>query len=69
MWEEFSELLTNEDGVQYTAYGICSGSCRIGDVTVSRAQIQTLLTRFNSFDVSPVHAFELVEDFLAETLS
>ncbi len=69
MWEEYSELLTNEDGIQYIAYGICGGDCCIRDVTVNRKEIQDLLHRFNKFDVSPVHAFELVEDFLAEILS
>ena len=69
MWEEISELLTNEDGQQYTAYGISGADCRISDVTTDRTVIQTLLELFNRNNVSPIHAFELVEDFLVELLS
>lgn len=69
MWEEISEILANEEGLQYTAYGISGAGCRIPDITTDRAAIQSLLERFNRNDVSPIHAFELVEDFLVEILS
>lgn len=69
MWEEFSELITNEDGVEYVAYGICQGNCRISDITVNQCDIRTLLARFNDFVVSDLHALALVEDFLAEMYS
>lgn len=69
MWEEISELLTNEDGQRYTAYGISSADCRISDVTTDRTKILILLERLNRNDVSPIHAFEIVEDFLVEMFS
>ncbi|MBQ8196300.1 MAG: hypothetical protein IJZ47_13170 [Oscillospiraceae bacterium] len=69
MWEEFSELVTNEDGVEYTAYGIRQGDCRIADITVNQCDIRTLLARFNDFVASELHALALVEDFLVEMYS
>lgn len=69
MWEEFSELVTNEEGVQYTAYGIRQGNCRIGDITVNQCDIRALLARFNDFVASELHAHALVEDFLVELYS
>ncbi len=69
MWEEFSELVKNEDGVEYTAYGISQGNFRISDITVNQCDIRALLARFNDFVASEIHAHALVEDFLAEMYS
>ncbi len=69
MWEEFSEQITNEDGMLYTAYGIRQGDFRIADITVNQCDIRALLARFNDFVASELHAHAIVEDFLIEKYS
>lgn len=65
MWEIISEARTTEDGVDYTAYGIRKQDFSLADVSADREEAERLIELLNKYDASPIHAADIVEDFLA----
>ncbi len=66
MWNITRTALTTEDGNTRETYGIAKGDTVINDVSVNEGEISELIERLNSLDVSEVHAYEVVEDFLGK---
>lgn len=50
----------------YTAYGVRCGSDIISDISVDRVKVECLIDRMNTYELSPIHMMDFVEDFLAE---
>lgn len=65
MWQMITEELTNEDGVSYIAYGFRCGDCTIRDFSSVQDEAESFLGMLNSFEVSPLHAAEVIEDHFA----
>lgn len=66
MWTITEQQYTNEDGESYTGYGVEFGKCLVEDITPSRTAIQQFADALNRFDASPVHIYEIIENYLAE---
>ena len=66
MWTITEKQYTNEDGESYTGYGVEFGKCLVEDITPSRTAIQQFADALNRFDASPVHIYEIIENYLAE---
>lgn len=65
MWQIITEELINEDGVRYTAYGFMCGEYTIHDFTSLPEEAESFLRILNSFEVSTLHATEVIEDYFA----
>ena len=66
MWTITTDLMKTEDGLEYTAYGIAGEDCTIPDISTDKEAILEFVDRLNKFGASPIHAVEIVENFLAE---
>lgn len=64
MWELTTEKQTNEDGVSYLAYGLRCGEFRIADFSSVKEETERLIELMNRNEVSPVHALDVIEDYL-----
>ncbi|MGN1340425.1 MAG: hypothetical protein ACI4WS_09045 [Oscillospiraceae bacterium] len=65
MWEIIIQHRTTEDNTAYTAYGVRNGSFCIADITTDPADIAAFTQLLNRFEVSPVNALDITEDFLS----
>lgn len=66
MWKITEKTLTTEDGESLTSYGVTSGECTVDDITPSHSAIVRFLDELNRYEASPLHIYDLVENFLAE---
>lgn len=66
MWTITEKRYTNEEGENYTGYGVEFGECRVEDITTSRSAIQQFVDALNKFEASPIHIYEMIENYLAE---
>ncbi len=66
MWKMTETQHSSEDGGTYTSYGVSSGECTVDDITPSHTEITEFLEALNRYEASPVHIYEIVENFLAE---
>ncbi len=66
MWHMITETMTNEDGVSYTAYGFRCGDYIIHDMTSLPDEAESFLEILNSFEVSTLHAADIIEDHFAQ---
>ncbi len=67
MWRLLSEQRVNEDGITYTAYGFECGECRVSDFSSVREDTEHFIELLNENEVSPVHIFDIIEDYFALT--
>lgn len=65
MWKIIIETRTTEDGISYTAYGVCKDDCSIPDVCTDKAEITRFAELMNRYEVSTINAIDVVEDYLA----
>lgn len=66
MWTITENQFTNEEGESYTGYGIASGDCLVEDITSNLTSITRLADDLNRNEASPLHIYEIIENFLAE---
>lgn len=66
MWKITEKKMVSEDGEDYTGYGVSCGECSVEDITSERAAIARLTDDLNRYEVSPLHIWDIVENFLAE---
>ena len=64
MWVIISEERSTEEA-RYTAYGVRNNSYCIGDLCTDSDEILRFVRVLNSYDVSPVNAMDIAEDYLA----
>ena len=67
MWIITEKQYTNEEGEEYTGYGVSQGKCTVDDITVSLPEITRLVETLNRYEASPVHIYDIIENFFAET--
>ena len=65
MWQMITEELTNEDGIHYTAYGFQCGAYTVHDFSSVQSEAESFLRILNDFEVSTIHAKEVIEDHFA----
>ncbi len=65
MWQLRSEQKVNEDGIAYTAYGFERGDRLISDFSSVREEAEYFIQLLNENDISPIHIFEVIEDYFA----
>lgn len=66
MWKITEKKLVSEDGEDYTGYGVACGECSVEDITSERAVIAKLTDELNRYEASPLHIWDIVENFFAE---
>lgn len=66
MWTIISEKKINEDIGEYTAYGVRYNCYCISDICTDPEEIGRFVRILNAFDVSPVNALDIAEDYLAD---
>ncbi len=65
MWKIISEQRTNEEGVNYTAYGLRCGDCVVDDLSSEMQEVQSFIELINRNEVSPIHIYDVIEDYFA----
>ncbi len=65
MWKIITERKINENNIEYNAYGVKLGDCSIPDICCDSEEIARFVDLLNKFDVSPINARDVVEDYLA----
>ena len=65
MWQIIESTVSAEDGSETATFGIENGNLRIYDICTNRREIESFVQRLNRGNASPIHAYDLVEDFLA----
>ncbi len=58
---------TSDDNINYIGYGIheTESNLIINDITTDKARLEQLVDTMNRLQVSPIHARDVVDDFLA----
>lgn len=64
MWSITISNVTAENGENYETYGIRRGDTAINDISLDKKDIEQFVQILNLFDVSEIHAYDIVEDFL-----
>lgn len=64
MWSVIYERKLIDDIGECNVYGIRNLSFCIGDISASAEEIERLVRIFNEFDVSPVNAADIIEDYI-----
>ncbi len=74
----FSERRSNEDVGEYTSYGIAvyfasygiyREKARISDITQNKRELSELCALCTRSQLSPLHIFDVIEDFVFSALS
>lgn len=69
MWVIISEERITDDLVRYTAYGVRNNSFCIADISSDKDEITRFVKVLNYFEVSPINAADITEDYLANGFS
>ena len=62
MWTIFTEEIYNDD-MSYTSYGVRNGCFCLPDFSSVKSEAQQFAKLLNKYDVSPVHAADVAEDY------
>ncbi len=66
MWDITVSNVTTENGENYETYGIRRGDTVINDISLDKKDMDKLVEILNMFDVSEIHAYDIVEDFFGK---
>lgn len=58
--------VTDEDEGLHITYGISHNDTMIKDVSIDKVKVEKLITLCNELDLSPIHIYDVVEDFLVD---
>lgn len=58
--------ITNEENETILSYGISFGKTHIKDISVNKSKIKTLVNLCNKNNLSPIHIYDVVDDFLVD---
>lgn len=64
MWTITEKQVTTEEGEDRLSYGVKCGECTVDDITTSHPEISNFVDELNQHNASPVHIYELIENFL-----
>lgn len=56
----------SDDNIQYTGYGIYNKqyNIQVDDITTQRRELEKLIVKLNREHLSPVHIYDVIDDFL-----
>lgn len=63
MWKIFTEQMSTEDKIAYTAYGVRNGSYCLSDFSSIKGEAERFAEMLNKYEVSPDHAADIAEDY------
>ena len=63
MYEICESIISAEDKTVKT-YGLKYGSVKIEDISTDEREVAKLIASLNRLDVSPVHIYDIIDDFL-----
>lgn len=63
MWKIFTEEMCNEEENAYISYGVRNGSYCLSDFSSIKSEAERFAELLNKYDVSPVHAADIAEDY------
>ncbi|MGN0678156.1 MAG: DUF6514 family protein [Oscillospiraceae bacterium] len=66
MWSITKTNVAAENGENYETYGISRGDTAINDISLDKKDMENFVQILNLFDVSEIHARDIVEDFLGK---
>ena len=58
--------VTNEENEIILSYGISFGEKQIKDISVNKTKIETLVSLCNQNNLSPIHIYDVIDDFLVD---
>ena len=58
--------VTNEENEIILSYGISFGEKQIKDISVNKTKIETLINLCNKNNLSPIHIYDVIDDFLVD---
>ena len=58
--------ITNEENETILSYGISFGETHIKDISVNKSKIKTLVNLCNKNNLSLIHIYDVVDDFLVD---
>ena len=58
--------VTDEENEIILSYGISFGEKQIKDISVNKTKIETLVNLCNKNNLSPIHIYDVIDDFLVD---
>lgn len=58
--------IKDDTGDERATYGISYNNTVIKDVSTNKSKVEKLITLCNELDLSPMHIYDVVEDFLVD---
>ena len=58
--------ITDENGQQHTTYGISYNDTTVKDISINKAKVENLISLCNKLDLSPIHIYDVIDDFLVD---
>lgn len=58
--------VTNEENEIILSYGISFWEKQIKDISVNKTKIETLINLCNQNNLSPIHIYDVIDDFLVD---
>ena len=58
--------VTNEENEIILSYDISFGEKQIKDISVNKTKIETLINLCNQNNLSPIHIYDVIDDFLVD---
>lgn len=66
MYKLIETTITDENGKQYSSYGIMHESKTVKDISLDKEKILKLIKACNEGNLSTLHIDDIVEDFLVD---
>lgn len=66
MWQINQTTQTDEEGNNITTYGVTHGDSIFPDISADRKLVEDFVEKLNQFNASVIHAYDLIEDLLAQ---
>lgn len=60
-----STLIT-EEGERFKTYGVSYDAVVIRDVSINKSKVLSLINKCNTYKLSPVHIYDIIDDFLVD---
>ncbi|MBQ7128906.1 MAG: hypothetical protein IJO19_02845 [Clostridia bacterium] len=57
-------VIEDEEGKIWNTYGITFNDIIINDISTEKEKIEKLVSLCNELDLSPIHIYDVIEDFL-----
>ena len=66
MYALYQSTIADEHGQKHTTYGMSYNDTTVKDISVNKAKVENLVNLCNKLDLSFIHLYDVIDDFLVD---